>query len=104
VPVKPGDRVKTDRRDALKLARNYRAGKLTAAWVPDASHEALRDLVRAREAAKKDELRQNVLTGLLTRRSSNECIGHFESAGEAFCCPDFRVTTWALCIDPPLPN
>src|SRR6202051_9196 len=57
VPVKVGDRVKTDRRDALKLARNYRAGELTAVWVPDAAHEALRDLVRAREAAKKDELR-----------------------------------------------
>ena len=57
VPVKAGDRVKTDRRDALKLARNYRAGELTAVWVPDAAHEALRDLVRAREAAKKDELR-----------------------------------------------
>src|SRR5271155_1642619 len=57
VPVKAGDRVKTDRRDALKLARNYRAGELTAVWVPDAAHEALRDLVRAREAAKQDELR-----------------------------------------------
>src|SRR6202011_4413334 len=57
VPVKSGDRVKTDRRDALKLARNYRAGELTPVWVPDAAHEALRDLVRAREAAKKDELR-----------------------------------------------
>ena len=57
VPVKAGDRVKTDRRDALKLARNYRAGELTAVWVPDAEHEALRDLVRAREAAKKDQLR-----------------------------------------------
>jgi len=57
VPVKAGDRVKTDRRDALKLARNYRAGELTAVWVPDADHEALRDLVRAREAAKKDQLR-----------------------------------------------
>lgn len=57
VPVKAGDRVKTDRRDALKLARNYRAGELTPVWVPDAAHEALRDLVRAREAAKKDELR-----------------------------------------------
>jgi transposase len=53
VRVKAGDRVKTDRRDALKLARNYRAGELTAMWVPDAEHEALRDLVRAREAAKK---------------------------------------------------
>jgi transposase len=57
VPVKSGDRVKTDRRDALKLARSYRAGDLTPVWVPDAAHEALRDLVRAREAAKKDQLR-----------------------------------------------
>jgi len=57
VPVKAGDRVKIDRRDALKLARNYRAGELTPVWVPDAAHEALRDLVRAREAAKKDQLR-----------------------------------------------
>jgi transposase len=57
VPTKPGDRVKTDRRDAEKLARSYRAGDLTAVWVPDAAHEALRDVVRAREAAKKDELR-----------------------------------------------
>ena len=44
VPVKSGERVKTDRRDALRLARNYRAGELTAVWVPDAAHEALRDL------------------------------------------------------------
>jgi transposase len=57
VPTKAGDRVKTDRRDAEKLARSYRAGDLTAVWVPDAAHEALRDLVRAREAAKKDQLR-----------------------------------------------
>jgi transposase len=57
VPVKSGDRVKTDRRDAAKLARSYRAGDLTPVWVPDAAHEALRDLVRAREAAKKDQLR-----------------------------------------------
>jgi transposase len=60
VPVKSGERVKTDRRDALKLARNYRAGALTPVWVPDAAHEALRDLVRAREAAKKDQLRTNI--------------------------------------------
>ena len=57
VPSKAGDRVKTDRRDAEKLARCYRAGELTAVWVPDAAHEALRDLVRAREAAKKDQLK-----------------------------------------------
>src|SRR6266849_3637211 len=57
VPVKAGDRVKTDRCDAEKLARSYRSGDLTPVRVPDADHEALRDLVRAREAAKKDELR-----------------------------------------------
>ncbi|HEY6358556.1 MAG TPA: IS110 family transposase [Vicinamibacterales bacterium] len=68
VPVKPGDRVKTDRRDALKLARSYRAGDLTAVWVPDAPHEALRDLVRAREAAKKDHLRARHRLGKLLLR------------------------------------
>src|ERR1700682_952890 len=57
VPVKPGDRMKTDRRDATKLARSYRAGDLTPVWVPNEEHEALRDLVRAREAAKQDQLR-----------------------------------------------
>jgi transposase len=57
IPTKAGDRVKTDRRDAVKLARCYRAGDLTSVWVPDLAHEALRDLVRAREAAKKDEVR-----------------------------------------------
>jgi transposase len=57
VPEKVGDRVKTDRRDAIKLARCFRAGELTKVWVPDPAHEALRDLVRAREAAKKDQLR-----------------------------------------------
>lgn len=57
VPVKAGDKVKTDRRDAIKLARCYRAGELTAVWVPDRTHEALRDLVRAREDAKYDQRR-----------------------------------------------
>lgn len=56
-PTKAGDRVKTDRRDAAKLARSYRSGDLTPVWVPDAATEALRDLVRAREAAKRDQLR-----------------------------------------------
>jgi transposase len=69
IPVKPGDRVKTDRRDAEKLARCYRAGDLTPVWVPDAAHEALRDLVRAREAAKQDQLRaRNRLGKFLLRQ------------------------------------
>src|SRR3982751_2041389 len=51
VPRKPGDRVKTNRRDALTLARLLRAGELTAVWILDPTHEAMRDLVRARTAA-----------------------------------------------------
>jgi transposase len=57
IPVRPGDKVKTDRRDALKLARLLRSGDLTPVWVPDEAHEALRNLVRARADAKADELR-----------------------------------------------
>jgi len=57
IPVKAGDRVKTDRRDAEKLARLHRAGELTAVYVPGPEWEAFRDLVRAREASKKDQLR-----------------------------------------------
>src|SRR5262249_59347963 len=53
-PKKPGDRVKTNRRDGVSLARLSRAGELTAVWVPDERHEAMRDLSRARQAAKKD--------------------------------------------------
>jgi transposase len=69
VPVKAGDRVKTDRRDAVKLARSYRAGDLTPVWVPDSAHEALRDLVRARWAAKRDQLRaRHRLSKFLLRR------------------------------------
>jgi transposase len=48
IPRKSGERVKTDRRDALKLARLNRAGELDAVWVPDAAHEAMRDLIRSR--------------------------------------------------------
>ena len=51
IPRKPGDRVKTNRRDALALAKLLRADELTAVWVPDEGHEAMRDLVRTRSAA-----------------------------------------------------
>src|SRR5215475_6588950 len=54
VPKKPGVRVKTNRRDAVALAKLLRAGELTAVWVPDERHEAMRDLSRARQAVKKD--------------------------------------------------
>jgi transposase len=57
VPAKPGDRIKTDKRDARKLARLHGGGLLDAIWVPDAELEALRDLVRAREDARLDRMR-----------------------------------------------
>lgn len=58
IPRRPGDRVKTDRRDADKLGRLYRAGELTLVTIPDQGQEALRDLIRAREDAKVDLLRR----------------------------------------------
>ena len=76
VPKKPGDRVKTDRRDALKLARSHRSGDLTAVWVPDEGSEALRDLVRQREAAKQDQLRaRHRLTKFLLRTGQRPPLG-----------------------------
>jgi transposase len=68
VPRKPGERIKTDRRDAVKLAKLHRAGELTPVWVPDPAHEAMRDLVRARLAAVRNvrEARQQ-LSGFLLR-------------------------------------
>jgi len=54
IPKRSGERVKTNRRDAVTLARLHRAGELTGVWAPDAAHEAVRDLVRARETAADD--------------------------------------------------
>jgi transposase len=56
-PRRPGHRVKTDRRDARKLVRLYRAGELTAIHVPDETEEAVRDLLRCREAVRRDVVR-----------------------------------------------
>ena len=76
VPKKPGDRVKADRRDALELARSYRSGDLTAVWAPDEDSEALRDLVRQREAAKQDQLRaRHRLTKFLFRTGRRPPLG-----------------------------
>lgn len=67
IPSKPGDRVKTNRRDALNLAKLLRAGELTAVWVPGEEHEAMRDLLRGRDAAVNDlrSKRQQVTSFLL---------------------------------------
>jgi len=67
IPKKASERVKTNRRDAVTLARLLRSGELTSIWVPDAIHEAVRDLVRAREAAAEDHRKksQQLLSFLL---------------------------------------
>lgn len=68
IPRKPGDRVKTNRRDAVQLARLLRAGELTAVWVPDAAHEAVRELIRSREAAVDDLRRKRqAISSLMLR-------------------------------------
>jgi len=53
IPSKPGDRVKTNRRDAVALATLHRAGELTEGWVPDDAYEAIGDLVRTRATARR---------------------------------------------------
>lgn len=67
IPRKPGERIKTDRRDSQKLAILHRSGDLTSVWVPDTTHEALRDLVRARVDASMHLMRarQQLLAFLL---------------------------------------
>src|SRR5436190_1930837 len=78
-PRKPGERVKTNRRDARKLARLLRADELTLIVVPNARQESIRDLVRAREAANKDVLRaRHQLSKLLLRH------GHRYRDGKAW--------------------
>ena len=76
IPVRPGERIKTDQRDAAKLARLLRSGDLVPVWVPDEAHEALRDLVRARDDAKTDLLRaKHRLSKLLLRRALHPPVG-----------------------------
>jgi transposase len=77
IPVRPGDRVKTDRRDAAKLARLLRSGDLTAVAVPTPEQEALRDLSRARETATRDlhRVRQRLVKFLAQHRIA-EPAGH----------------------------
>ena len=68
IPQKAGDHVKTNRRDAENLARLLRAGELTAVWVPDVRHEAMRDLSRARAAAIDDlKSKRQQISSLLLR-------------------------------------
>ncbi|WP_392714387.1 IS110 family transposase [Rhizobium ruizarguesonis] len=76
-PKRPGNRIKNDTRDAMMLARLLRAGELTAIWVPDEVHEAMRDLTRARQSASYDvrKARQRIQSFLLRyeRRYNSKC-------------------------------
>jgi len=82
IPRKAGDRVKTDRRDSLMLARLHRAGELTAVWVPDEAQEGLRDLTRAREDLKQLQLkaRQRLSAFLLRHGQSYSGKSHWTQA------------------------
>ena len=75
IPSKSGDRVKTDRRDAKKLARLYRAGELTAVHIPDAADEVLRDLCRARTDAVDDRTRTKQRLGAFLLRNGHHYTG-----------------------------
>lgn len=69
IPRAPGERVKTDRRDAMKLARLLRAGELQGVWVPDEEYEAMRDLTRCRSDFKSQELKaRQQLNGFVLRQ------------------------------------
>jgi transposase len=82
IPKKAGDRVKTDRRDSLSLARLHRAGELTAVWVPDGVQEGLRDLTRAREDMKhlQRQAKQRLLAFLLRHGQRYSGKSHWTQA------------------------
>lgn len=94
VPSRPGDRVKTDKRDARRLAGLHAAGLLTEIFVPTPEHEALRDLVRAREDARLDRMRARHRLGKFVlrhdRRMPTTCWGPTRRAWlgrQAFALP-----------------
>ena len=99
IPRKPGERIKTDRRDSQKLAILHRSGDLTPVWVPDATHEALRDLVRARVDATMHLMRarQQLLAFLLRHGRSYSTGKNWTQrhrswlAGQTFELPVHRI-------------
>lgn len=82
VPTKPGGHIKTDRRDAKMLAALFRAGELQGVWVPDADHEAVRELVRARQTAMQEvrRSRQLLLSFLLRHDRATPTRRHWTRA------------------------
>jgi len=95
VPVKAGDRVKTDRRDAEKLARSHRSGDLTAVWVPDAGSEAKQDQLRARHRLSKFLLRTGQRPGLGVKAwTQSYLVG---CAGSVMRSRHRRPRCWTIC-------
>jgi hypothetical protein len=109
IPRKPGERIKTDRRDSEKLAILHRSGDLTPVWVPDTTHEALRDLVRARVDASMHLMRtrQQLLAFLLrhgrsyptgkhwTQRHRSWLAGQtFQEHAHGIVFQDYLETVW----------
>ena len=82
VPTRPGGHIKTDRRDAKMLAALFRAGELQGVWVPDADHEAVRELVRARQTAMQEvrRSRQLLLSFLLRHGRATPTRQHWTRA------------------------
>src|ERR1700684_3193078 len=93
IPKRAGERVKTNRRDSVTLARLHRAGELTGVWTPDEAHEAVRDLVRAREAAADDlrRKRQQLVSFLLRHRDLQRRRPLDAGASALACQPEVRT-------------
>jgi transposase len=99
IPKKAGDRVKTDRRDARKLGRLYRAGELTMVCIPGEEQEAIRDVIRAREDAVEDVRRKRHQLGKFLLRHGHRygdgkqwTVGHWKwMLGLQFEIPELKL-------------
>ena len=83
IPKKAGNKIKTDRRDAMTLAQTLRAGQLTEVWVRDEAHEAMRDLVRMRVLAMKDLRKARLATHQLPAAARPELSGQALDQGSS---------------------
>src|SRR2546428_2956574 len=97
-PRRPGQRIKTDRRDAAKLVRLFRAGELTAIHIPDEAEEAVRDLVRCRDDIRRDVLRWRHRVLKLLARHGRACL-----AGKNWSHAHWRWVREQPFDPPPLP-
>jgi transposase len=91
IPTRPGDRVKTNRRDAEGLARLLRAGELTAVWVPDPRHEAMRELTRTRDAARQDLTRKRQQVSSMLLRLGQHYPGINSPLTKSLCSDSMRT-------------